>query len=62
MVVVGPRGDRSQYPKTDSEALASAQAHGAEPIVSLETTHGVIRVQSEAPVSRIGSDISRTEI
>jgi hypothetical protein len=41
--------DAAQYAKTDTEALVSAQAHGAEAIVSLETTHGVIRVQSEAP-------------
>lgn len=41
--------DAKQYPVTDPAALAAARAAGATPIMSYESTHGVIRFLSEAP-------------
>ena len=41
--------DHTQYAITDPAALAAANAGGALPVLSLETTHGLIRTQSEAP-------------
>ena len=41
--------DYREYPRTDPEALVAANAQGVAAVASLESTHGVIRAQSEAP-------------
>jgi hypothetical protein len=41
--------DPAQYPATDPAALNAAHQAGALPIVSLESTHAVIRLASDAP-------------
>jgi hypothetical protein len=41
--------DYKLYSKTDPEALEAAAAAGVRMIASLESTHGVIRAQSDAP-------------
>ncbi len=41
--------DYTQYPTTDPAALNAATQECAAPILSFESTHGVIRVQSTAP-------------
>jgi len=41
--------DTSLFPKTDPQSLEAAQKAGIETIASFESTHGLIRVQSEAP-------------
>jgi hypothetical protein len=39
----------ADYARVDPEAVALAKAAGATKITSVETTHGVIRAQSDAP-------------
>lgn len=41
--------DTNDYGKFDAESVQLASAAGGDPIASVETTHGLIRLQSEAP-------------
>jgi hypothetical protein len=41
--------DPNDYGKFDAQSVSLARAAGGDPVGSVETTHGVIRVQSEAP-------------
>ena len=41
--------DPGEYDKIDPKSAALCEASGGKPVLSVETTHGVIRVQTEAP-------------
>jgi hypothetical protein len=53
--------DTNDYGKFDVECVNLAMAAGGDPIGSVETTHGVIRVQSEAPFIFVSGITDRLE-
>lgn len=51
--------DRNDYGKFDERTVEIARQHGADAVGSLETTHGVIRLSSEAPFAFVSGITNR---
>ena len=61
--------DYMQYTTTDPQSLTAASSAGVAPVISLETTHGIIRAQSDAPflffsgiTNRVGQYASENQV